>query len=153
MKELTNTWKSTLTVFDDSVKLNHTNYLMFGVNRGEKMLLYTDISSIEFYEAKGGISFGYIQFNVPGHIPTKPKNPGFDEFAFAFYKKDMEEAKQAYELILEKWKKAKSSIGAPVVQQALTPIDEIKKLKELLELDIISQEEFDSKKQELLKRI
>lgn len=36
------------------------------------------------------------------------------------------------------------------IKQQITPYDELKKLKELLDMDIITQEEFDKKKKELL---
>ena len=45
--------------------------------------------------------------------------------------------------------KADNQTGATVVQQ-VSAMDELKKLKELLDLGIVTQEEFDAKKKQLL---
>ena len=46
-------------------------------------------------------------------------------------------------------KKAKQNISAPV-QQTASPAEELKKFKELLDMGAITQEEFDSKKKQIL---
>ena len=50
--------------------------------------------------------------------------------------------------VLEKRQSTQS--GATIVQQASSPADELKKFKELLDMGIITQEEFDAKKKQLL---
>jgi predicted Zn-dependent peptidase len=40
--------------------------------------------------------------------------------------------------------------GTTVIQQANSPAEELKKFKELLDMGIITQEEFDTKKKQLL---
>lgn len=52
------------------------------------------------------------------------------------------------ECLSELWCKSKKN--APVVVNNLSAADEIKKYKELLDLGIITQEEFDQKKKQLL---
>ena len=47
-------------------------------------------------------------------------------------------------------KTAKEAEKQPVVQQAVSTADELKKFKELLDMGVITQEEFDAKKKQLL---
>ena len=56
---------------------------------------------------------------------------------------------QTAKRILEE-KQAKRAPAETVIQQATSPAEELKKMKELLDMDIITQEEFDAKKKQLL---
>ena len=150
-KRITNQWGSTLELYDDRVELTHTGLIMFGGARGKKTLFFNDFSSLELKEP-GIIMQGYIQFNVPGHV-HRVDNPAFDEYSFAFTKKTRHEVAQFYQMILDKKRESQNNSGSAVIQQASSPIDEIKKLKELLDLGIISQEEFNSKKEILMRQI
>ena len=47
-------------------------------------------------------------------------------------------------------KNASNKGGTTIVQQANSPAEEVKKMKELLDMGIITQEEFDAKKKQLL---
>lgn len=47
-------------------------------------------------------------------------------------------------------KENKTQGNAPLVMYLVSPADELKKFKELLDLDVITQEEFDIKKKQLL---
>ena len=53
---------------------------------------------------------------------------------------------------LDNYKEIESqqAVGAVTVQSALSPADELKKFKELLDIGVITQEEFDAKKKQLL---
>jgi predicted Zn-dependent peptidase len=51
---------------------------------------------------------------------------------------------------IEEYKTAKNAPATTVIQNTFSVADEIKKFKELLDMDIITQEEFDAKKKELL---
>lgn len=65
-----------------------------------------------------------------------------------------EEEKQSFkEKFTESFSKTKegvSNLFSKLVKNKIDPVDEIKKYKELLDLGVISQEEFDKKKKELL---
>ena len=63
-------------------------------------------------------------------------------------KKDLEKMKEIYNYVDGKIREYKNK-GNGTVQQ-LSPADELKKFKELLDAGIITQEEFDAKKKELL---
>ena len=45
---------------------------------------------------------------------------------------------------------ANNKSGTTIVQQPASPAEELKKMKELLDMGIITQEEFDAKKKQLL---
>ncbi len=147
---VTNNVGSTLTVFDDCVKLEHKgNYaaIVLGIPKGEKTLFYDDFTSVEFKPNKL-LSSGYIQFNVPGH--KQKKDPSTDEYSFLINERAIEaKAKELYDKILENKKKAKSSSGTTVVNQ-VSAADEILKLKQLLDAGVLTQDEFDAKKRQLL---
>ncbi|MCM1505729.1 MAG: SHOCT domain-containing protein [Ruminococcus flavefaciens] len=147
---LTNNVGSTLTVLDDCVKLQHKgNYasIVLGIPKGEKTLFYDDFTSVEFKSIKF-LSSGYIQFNVPGH--KQSKDPSTDEYSFLINEKSIEpKARMLYDKILENKKKAKSSGNMTIVNQ-VSSADEILKLKQLLDAGVLTQEEFDAKKKQLL---
>ena len=46
--------------------------------------------------------------------------------------------------------KATKSQATTIIQQAASPAEELKKMKELLDMGIITQAEFDAKKKQLL---
>lgn len=146
---LTNSLKSTLTVLDDCVKLEHTGVgaVLFGIPRGEKTIFYDDFTSVEFKPNKL-LSTGYIQFNIPGH-KQKASLPENDEYSFSFDKKIEYRAEKLYNKILENKRNHKSSGDTTVINQ-VSAADEVLKLKQLLDAGVLTQDEFDTKKKQLL---
>ena len=76
----------------------------------------------------------------------------FNENSFAFTKSTVsnERMEDIFEFVKKQVEINKSSISAPTIQQTITSADEIMKYKELLDLGVITQEEFDTKKKQLL---
>ena len=143
--------RSTLHVYDDYCEisgkagtLNHT--------KGTKKLYYSDLTSVQF-KLPGAFFAGYIQFEYPGSDTTN-KSPYESENAVVFNKKDninlMEEIYNFVEKRILEEKQAKRAPAGTVIQQAASPAEELKKMKELLDMGIITQEEFDAKKKQLL---
>ena len=101
----------------------------------------------------GAFFAGYIQFEYPGSDSTN-KSPYESENAVVFNKKDniklMEDIYNYIENRIVEEKKAKRAPASTIVQQATSPAEELKKMKELLDMGIITQEEFDAKKKQLL---
>ncbi len=151
MNSLTNNLGSTLTVLEDCVKLEHKGMkaIAMGLPRGEKTLFYDDFTSVEFKPAQ--LLSGYIQFNVPGHkkSPNANRNALYDEYTFGVNKAIEGAAYALYQKILENKKKARAASGTVVVNQT-SAADEILKLKQLLDAGVLTQEEFDAKKKQLL---
>ena len=120
MERITNQWNSTLELYDDHLELTHTNLLMFGGARGKKTLFFNDFSSVELKEP-GLITQGYIQFNVPGHV-HRVDQPAFDEYSFAFTKKNRHEVARFYQMILDKKRELQNNSGSTIIQQVSSPI-------------------------------
>jgi len=105
-------------------------------NKSHDSFFYNDIKSVEFQK---GIMYGSIVLNIHG------KTENFSEAS-------KKECDHVAKLIKENIQKATSSINAQsstVVNQT-SSADELKKFKELLDSGVINQEEFNSKKKELL---
>ncbi len=144
---------STLTVYDDCVSFKHKGAMGFltkGI-QGERKIYYKQITSLQFKDA-GSVTSGFIEFYLDGHHDSKQGGGLFsgtqNENRFYFYKKDQKEMTKAYSYIQDK---VKSTNTIVVEQNASTSnADELRKFKQLLDEGIITDEEFQKKKKELL---
>ena len=140
---------STLNVYEDKIVIVRKGMLAFmnyGL-KGDKTIFYSNLTSIQF--KKGGITNGYVQFSIKG---GKESSGGLlsaerDENSFVIHPSMNNEAEKIVEFINKKLSEVNS--GGTVVQ-ALSSADELKKFKDLLDAGIITQEEFDAKKKQLL---
>ena len=143
--------RSTLHVYDDYCEISGKAGTL-NRTKGTKKLYYSDLTSVQF-KLPGGFFAGYIQFEYPGSDTTN-KSPYESENAVVFNKKDniklMEEIYNFVERRISEEKQAKRTPVGTVIQQATSPAEELKKMKELLDMGIITQEEFDAKKKQLL---
>jgi hypothetical protein len=118
-----------------------------GFFKGDKTIYLRQISSIQ---VKPGTAFtnGYIQFTLAGgNENTKGLfNATQDENTVMFAKKHNQLVEQIKAKI-EELQNTATVAGTPVQASAA---EEIKKFKELLDQGIITQEEFDKKKKQLL---
>ena len=71
-------------------------------------------------------------------------------FSFVVLLIQLEEIYNFIERRISEEKQAKRAPAGTVIQQATSPAEELKKMKELLDMGIITQEEFDAKKKQLL---
>jgi len=146
----------TLKVFDDkcviSTKAGLKSAIFGNLLSGDKEFYYTDITSVQFKNL--GMTTGYLQFEYPG---SHSGNNFVSENSFTFsatfgnskYKKLKEEMPGIYEDVQKRINAAKTPKNASV-QAAVSPAEELKKFKELLDMGVITQEEFDAKKKQLL---
>ena len=149
-----------LEVYDDRVVLYH-NKSLFGKfaafveqNVGEKTLYATDISSVEFKEAQK-MCIGYIRFSV--HIGSEIKksvgdaaqDPNSVAIALVERNEQAAEIKKYLDQMLAKVRGSKSNSSTTIIQ-ANSNAEELKKYKDLLDAGIITQEEFEAKKKQLL---
>ena len=127
--------------------------IMFGTAlNGDKEYYYKDLTSVQFKNL--GVTSGYLQFEYAG---AHSGNNYVSENSFVFsagigtskYSKLKEEMPKVYEDIRRRINEAKKTQNATVVA-ALSPAEELKKYKDLLDSGIITQEEFDAKKKQLL---
>ncbi|MFD0825809.1 DUF4429 domain-containing protein [Neobacillus sp. M.A.Huq-85] len=116
--------------------------------KGDKEILIKQISSIQFKNA-GTFTNGYIQFAFSGGKETKGGlvDATQDENTVMFNKKqagDFEKFKVAVEEKID-------LLSQPIQQAPQTDIaDQIKKLADLMAIGILTEEEFNAKKKQLL---
>ena len=114
---------------------------------GDHHYPYEEIESLEITSAPFFASYGVLTLRTKGK-----------DISIPFYrarKSKLERTLREFEKLREKGeigasgKAPESQTGSPPAA-ATDPYEELKKLKELLDLDIITQEEFDAKKKQLL---
>lgn len=116
---------------------------------GEKTIYYSDVLGVQFKAS--GVTIGYIQLETASVTMNNKSDNFFNENSFTFEAALEQKAREVLEFIQKKvaeTKKASNTMSTPVY--ATSPADELKKFKELLDCGIITQEEFDAKKKQLL---
>jgi hypothetical protein len=146
---------STLKVYEDRcvISVSGVKAVLFGTAlNGDKEFYYSDITSVQFKNL--GVTTGYLQFEFAG---SHSKNNYLSENSFTFsatigtakYKRLKEEMIPVYEYIQSKVRSMKE-LKNYQSRGDVSIADELIKFKELLDNGIISQEEFDKKKKQLL---
>lgn len=141
-------------VYDDCVSLSPKGFLGFASKglAGERKLFYKDISSVQFKESTKLLS-GFIEFYVIG-VNAKQGGGLFagtnNENRFTFYNKSLSEMQKAYEYIHNKINNQKEETKTSAQPAEIDSFTEIKKYKQLLDEGIITEEEFNAKKKQLL---
>ena len=146
-----------LDVYDNKVVFSSTKStstlvtgLVFGtsVTQGEKTIYYKDAVGVQYKPSS--IADGYIQIETAAGGVTSSSSQYGGENSIQFSGKERNtEAEIIVDFIKRKIEEIKNAPVGGVVQQ-VSPAEELKKFKELLDADIITQEEFDAKKKELL---
>ena len=124
--------------------------LVRGGGLGGKRIDFADITSVQFREATTAV--GFIQFSYPGSVESKGGigDALNDENTIPFRSDQEVEAKEIYDYIIARRAELKKPSAQATVAQQISPTDEIRKYKALLDEGIISQDEFDAKKKQLL---
>lgn len=140
-----------LLVYEDRVVLRHKgvlNFFAMGI-KGDKTLYYADITSVEY--KRSGVLAGHIQFSIPGGNEHTGGvfSSASDENTITVSKNE-EIAEKVVSYINNKIKEYKARKNSETFIQQVSSADELKKFKELLDMGIITQEEFDAKKKQLL---
>lgn len=138
--------KSTITIIDNKILIKRKGFNNF-VNqglKGEKTIFIKNISSVQI--KKNGLTNGYIQFSLIGGGESKGG-------IFAATKDEntvMFGRKGEYEKALEIKQYIESFQDEPESSNKQNDINQIRELKSLLDDGIITQEEFNMKKKNLL---
>lgn len=149
-----------LKVYNDRVVISRKTAMGFMAQglKGDKTFFYRDLSSIE-YKKPSIWANGYIKFITSGTFETKQNIGLFGTTKMeaskdsntlilrAFNKEVPKQSERIYNYIINKISESKSNGIVSNISNA----DEILKYKQLLDQGIITQEEFEKKKQELLK--
>lgn len=151
-----------IMVFDDHLAISHATvggFIGQGGFSGERKFYYPDITSFE-YKKPTLFANGYFKVIVPGTHDTsatvgllgssaKSMADANTIVLRAFSGKVGEEADKVHQLITAKIADAKKSRNAPAAP-AVSKMDELKKLGELKQAGILTEEEFAKEKERLL---
>jgi len=112
--------------------------------KGDKTIPYSSIIAVQF--KKAGLTAGYLQLTLKGGNEAKGGlfEAAKDENTVCFYNWDNKKFEEAKTLIEERL----SSTGG--TQKQSSNLDELDKLAKLKEKGIITEEEFNAKKKQLL---
>ena len=145
-----------LDVYDNKVVFTSTQStstlvtgLLLGgsVTQGEKTIYYKDAIGVQYKPS--AIADGYIQIETAAGGMTSSSSQYSGENAIQFSGKERNaEAEIVVAFIRQQIDAVKNAPTGGTVQAS--PAEELKKFKELLDMGIISQEEFDEKKKQLL---
>ena len=143
-----------LDVYEDkvvlTVKSSISSFLTGNFSDGEKTIYFADCIGIQF--KKSGFQIGYLQFETASGIMNNRYNNFTNENSFTW--DNYKQSNETMEIVANYCKKQIDSIKAnhstPSQVIHFSAADEIKKFKELLDLGVITQEEFDAKKKQLL---
>lgn len=116
---------------------------------GSKEIYYSDVISVQ--SKAPSVTLGYIQLETASTMMNNDRDNFFNENTFTYNESDLPNglADEVVKYIKDKVSEFKKAKNTPSVVQ-ISAADELKKFKELLDMQIITQEEFDAKKKELL---
>ncbi|MBE6575751.1 MAG: SHOCT domain-containing protein [Ruminococcaceae bacterium] len=125
------------------------SFITGNITDGEKTIYYVDCIGVQF--KKSGFTIGYLQLETASTMMNNRHSNFFNENTFTFEKYNVsnEKMKEVANYIKQKVDEAKSAKHAPI-SVPISSADELKKFKELLDSGILTQEEFDAKKKQLL---
>lgn len=144
-----------LEVYDNYIVIAHMDNrsslanIMRGGTTGGKRIDIDNITSIQFKEPSGAL-FGFMQFEYPGSIGNKEGVVAAmnDENTIPVSDQNLQLALEIMNYIENR--KSELRNPQPVSQVVASAADEIIKFKQLLDAGVITQEEFDAKKKQLL---
>lgn len=118
--------------------------------KGEKSIPFSSISAVQL--KKPGITSGYIQFSILGGNESKGGVTAAvkDENSVMIAGQDEYDAMLELKSYIEKKILERNTPQQASQENSKSPVEQVKELKELLDMEIITQEEFDLKKKELL---
>ncbi len=146
-----------MKVYEDkcviTTKVTFGSLMTGNASDGEKTIYYSDVLGVQFKLAK--MQIGYLQLETASSSMNNRGSNFFNENSFTYDPGQVKETtnelmQQVADYIrsrVEFYKKQKNG-GTTVA--ALSPAEELKKFKELLDMGVITQEEFDAKKKALL---
>lgn len=142
-----------MKVYEDkcvlTTKVTIGSVLTSNATDGEKTIYYSDVLGVQFKRAN--LTIGYLQFETASSSMNNKSSNFWNENSFTFEEGLNPEMEIVAEHIKKKVEETKRQKNAPVVvTNQVSSADELKKFKELLDMGVITQEEFDAKKKQLL---
>lgn len=132
------------------VKAGLGSLITGNITDGEKTIYYSDCIGVQFKEA--GVLIGYLQLETASATMNQKSDNFFNENTFTFdlsttTNEIMRDVHDYVQGQIRDIKNGNRNVQNTVVASAA---DELKKYKELLDMGVITQEEFDAKKKQLL---
>lgn len=141
-----------LRVYEDRVTLevvkNARALLTNNWFGGTKEIYYSDMLSIQF-KASGNLVLGYIQFETAS-THSKDNFNSENSWTFDYHTVSNEKAKEVENFVRNKMRATKTQHTQVQAAPQESAADQLLKWKNLLDSGVITQEEFDAKKKELL---
>lgn len=143
-----------MRVYEDravlSVKAGLGSFVTGNFSDGEKTIYYTDCIGVQFKES--GFQIGYLQLETASRLMNNSQDNFFNENSFTFDTtvQSNEKMNEVADYIRSRVSECKNGPKQQTVVQEVSAADEIIKFKNLLDMGIITQEEFDAKKKQLL---
>lgn len=139
-----------MDVYEDrvviTVKEGFGSFLTGNMDGGAKTIYYEDCVGIQVKKPNLLCTVGYLQLETASGVVKNPNQFNANSFPF---KKFNEKIEEVVSYVCERIEKAKSE-KKNGSNASISGADEIKKYKDLLDAGIISQDEFDIKKKQLL---
>ena len=136
--------KVDISIDENALTINRKGFMSFGSGvRGEKTIPLSHITAVQL--KKPGMTHGYLQFSINGSAEAKGTAIELmkDENTIVFAGKHLDDMTELKHII--------ETSRAPVANVShSSEASQIKEFKSLLDDGIISQEEFDQKKKQLL---
>ncbi|OES45270.1 hypothetical protein BA724_04480 [Domibacillus iocasae] len=141
--------KTTVTIDSDFIRIDRKGLFNKSSGlKGEKSLKLDMITSVQLIPASA-IKGGFLQFSIPGSKDVKGIYMSADENTVMFSKKEQHMAEEVKGIVEGKIQRKEAAVSSPN-SSSLSVADELKKLAELKDAGILSQEEFDAQKKLLL---
>lgn len=141
-----------LYVYENKIEITRKGMWAFANQglKGTKTIPISEIKSIQV--KKSGIVQGYIQFGISGSIENQGgyQSANHDENTVTFLDASCNQIALNIKSYIEDTIVTKSNSQNTIIQQSYSSADELKKYKELLDDGVITQEEFDAKKKQIL---
>lgn len=117
---------------------------------GNKNIPFKALTTIQFKEP-GFMSSGFIQFGVLGGIESRGglHAAAKDENTVMYVKKDLKDFVELKNFLENKIQEIQNA-PTVTIQNPTSSLDDLEKLSELLKKGIVTQEEFDAKKKQIL---
>lgn len=148
-----------LTVYEDRVAIiSKPSVLANFSGNGEKTIYYCDCVGVQFKTSPSSYQRGFLQLETSSTVENTIANTFYSENSFVWIDSNKnrksttsnEEMEEVKNYIQEKIKECKNQKTQIHTVSSISPADELKKFKDLLDMGIITQEEFDQKKKQLL---
>ena len=140
-----------LDVYEDKVvrtiKAGLGSFMNGNPLAGTKTIYFVDCVGIQFKKFSG-ITPGFLQFETAGGNVSNNENTFYWSFTDKETIKVMEEVAEYCKKRIDETKSSKNASSTTIIQPS--GADELIKYKQLLDSGIITQEEFDAKKKQLL---